>query len=189
MRINPSVSMPEIPNAGNRNSLIITPSVRMDPSRSVEAPANKALHTSWSDSHHTAHNPISIAIPFSTRHPVQVIETTSHASHMDRRHVSTSRNGFLWKPVSENDGKLVVLLPQSITGKVKSASLYSSLPPNSETLIENGRFTGDTHNGGRSHFRFSKAGKEYPHQVFVVAELKDGSYTSFAVRGSGNRNN
>jgi hypothetical protein len=189
MRITPTVSLPEIPEVNMNTPLIIRPSVETDPRRPVKSPLKKELTTAWYENSPRAHTPISIAIPFSTRQAIQVIETNSHTSQIEKRHVSTSRNGFLWKPVSEHDGKLVVLLPQSITGKVKSASLHASLPPRTETLIEDGRFTGDTHNGGRSHYRFSKAGKEYPNKVFVVVELKEGSYTSFEVRGSANRNN
>ncbi|HMO18156.1 MAG TPA: hypothetical protein PKA63_11240 [Oligoflexia bacterium] len=102
--------------------------------------------------------------------------------------VSSSRNGFLWKPVSENNGRLVVLLPANLTGKVRSAAIYSSLPPSPENLIEDGKFSGDHQNGGRSHFRFSKPGGSYPNGSYVVAQLKDGSYTSFQIGNSSSRN-
>jgi hypothetical protein len=97
-------------------------------------------------------------------------------------------NGFLWKPISESDGKLVVLLPASQTGSVSYAELYSSLPPSEETLLEKGRFSGDTHNGGRAHFRFSKPGGAYPDGAYVVATLFDGSQVSFQINDSSGRN-
>ncbi len=94
---------------------------------------------------------------------------------------------FLWKPESERDGNLVVLLPSSLTGNVSSAAIYSSLPPSADTLIETGRFTGDDHNGGRAHFRFSESGGEYPDGSYVVATLKDGSTAEFQISNTSER--
>lgn len=123
----------------------------------------------------------------STNGNQQIIRPT-YNSYSSQNQINTSRNGFLWKPQSENDGKLVVLLPPQLTGKVQSASIHSSLPPDSNNQIEGGRFSGDTHNGGRSHFRFSKSGASYPDNAYVVAQLKDGTFTSFQIKNSGSRN-
>ncbi|MCB0334123.1 MAG: hypothetical protein KDD55_11525, partial [Bdellovibrionales bacterium] len=72
---------------------------------------------------------------------------------------STAGSGeFLWKPVSESDGKLVVLLPSELRGNIDTVSIYASLPADNSSLIEEGNFTGDDHNGNRPHFRFSQAG-------------------------------
>ena len=49
--------------------------------------------------------------------------------------------GFLWKPVSEGDGNLVVLLPSSLRGKVSGAEIRKG-----GSTLEKGRFSGDTHN-------------------------------------------
>lgn len=112
----------------------------------------------------------------------------AHASGISGRGtVTANRQGFLWKPVSESDGKLVVLLPPGLTGQVASAGIYSSLPPSGETLIEKGRFSGDSANGGRAHFRFSKPGGAYADGVYVVAHLKDGSIVKFRVGESSQR--
>ena len=100
---------------------------------------------------------------------------------------SASGNGFLWKPVSDSNGKLVVLFPPNLSGDIISAGIYSKLPASYENLIEEGKFSGDG-NGNRSHFRFSKPGSSYPDGVFAVAQLKDGSQATFKVEDSASRN-
>lgn len=97
-------------------------------------------------------------------------------------------NGFLWKPISDSDGKLVVLLPPSLTGSVASASIYQTLNDGSAVKVEDGRFAGDSHNGGRAHFRFSKPGSAYAAGVEIIATLNDGSSVSFSIANPGSRN-
>ena len=95
--------------------------------------------------------------------------------------------GFLWKPVSDSNGKLVVLFPPNLTGEIVSAGIYSKEPASYENMIEEGKFSGDG-NGGRSHFRFAKPGSAYPDGVIVVAQLKDGSQATFKIGDSSSRN-
>jgi len=99
-----------------------------------------------------------------------------------------SSSRFLWKPVSESNGKLVVLLPSNLSGQIESAAIYSSLPPTEKNVIEKGCFSGDQANGGRAHFRFSKPGGQYPDQAYVVARLKDGTIAKFKIGESSSRN-
>ena len=101
---------------------------------------------------------------------------------------SNHGNGFLWKPVSESNGNLVVLFPPNLTGTISSAGIYSSLPPSNENLIEQGDFSGDSHNGGRAHFRFSKPGGFYPDGVYVIAQLANGETATFEIENSSHRN-
>ncbi len=84
--------------------------------------------------------------------------------------------GFLWKPISDSDGKLAVLLPPSFAGLVASARL---LGPNGDE-IESGRYGGNG-NGGREHFRFSQPGGNYPQGVVVEALLKSGEKVLFKI--------
>jgi len=81
--------------------------------------------------------------------------------------------GFLWKPISETDKKLVVLLPKSISQNVSSVALYSSLPATSASLIETGTPAGIA-NEDRAHFRFKKQGRSYDDGIYVVVTLKSG---------------
>jgi hypothetical protein len=89
--------------------------------------------------------------------------------------------GFLWKPKSESNGKLVVLLPGSLRGKVSGASISGSFGS------ENGSFAGDTHNGRRPHYRFSKSGGSYGSNIRVTARTSSGT-KSWTVPNGGSRN-
>jgi len=90
--------------------------------------------------------------------------------------------GFLYKPVSESDGKLVVLLPPRLSGLVKGLTLIG---PNGE-VIEQGRYTGNG-NGGREHFRFSKPGAQYPDGLTVQATLATGELVRYIIRETSER--
>lgn len=96
-------------------------------------------------------------------------------------------DGFLWKPKAERDGNLVVLLPPGLTGSVANAAIYSSLPPNSQNFLEEGRYA-NIGNGNRTHFRFSKPGDRYPDGAYVVARLTDGSSVAIQIGESSARN-
>jgi hypothetical protein len=62
--------------------------------------------------------------------------------------------GFLWKPVSESTGKLVVLLPRNIRGgRVTVIKPDNTRVSGNMTIIAN---------GGREHFRFSEPGSAFP---------------------------
>lgn len=64
--------------------------------------------------------------------------------------------GFaLWKPDSESDGKLVVLLPAHWPQPE-----YCEVLRRNETW-ERMHYDGSDHNGNRHHFRASKPGQEY----------------------------
>jgi hypothetical protein len=89
--------------------------------------------------------------------------------------------GFLWKPISESDGKLVVLMPSHLTGKIKSLSLRDS----SGQELEEGRFSGNA-NGGRDHFRFGLAGKDYNDATLHVA-LRTGDLFTILIDDPGSR--
>lgn len=107
--------------------------------------------------------------------------STSTASLGDATHTPSGNtidggNGFLWKPVSESDEKLVVLLPAEMTDQVLQVVLKDS---NDET-VEEGRSTG-VHNGGREHFRFDKPGGGYPNDVTVEVTLSDGSVQTYKI--------
>jgi hypothetical protein len=95
--------------------------------------------------------------------------------------------GFLWKPVSESDGNLVVLLPTDLKGLIDRVEIHTEVPPTEETKVAEGRFAGDTHNGGRAHFRFDKPGADYGDNIHLVCYKDDGSYVSWAIGNGGDR--
>lgn len=81
-------------------------------------------------------------------------------------------DGFLWKPVSQNQGRLAVLLPAQLTGKIDHLLLRDE----SGKEIERGTFTSDgSGETGRTKYSFQKTGVNYSKNVTVEALLLDGS--------------
>jgi len=89
---------------------------------------------------------------------------------------------FLWKPVSESDGNLAILLPSYLTRQIQDVEVRTK----DGERIEEGRYSG-VHNGGREHFRFSKSGGAFPPGSQVVIRLKDGSQQTVTVENTGSR--
>lgn len=121
----------------------------------------------------------------SEKAPVRSLDTPSNAAATASAGTTGSEAsgaGFLFKPVSESDGKLVVLLPPRLAGLVKGLSLVG---PNGE-VIETGRYTGNG-NGGRDHYRFSRSGGQYPDGVMVQATLATGELVRYTIRESSQR--
>lgn len=92
--------------------------------------------------------------------------------------------GFLWKPQSESDGKLVILLPSSMNATTVHS--LSVIDPKNGSVIEAGRFAG-IGNGARLHFRFSKSGASYPDGSMVLVNFSDGSSARISVADSSKR--
>jgi hypothetical protein len=90
---------------------------------------------------------------------------------------------FLWKPVSDKDGKLAILTPPRLTGKIKNVVILS---PDKTKILGKGNFSG-VGNGDREHFRFSKPGEQYPDKSIVMITLKDGSTQHVPIRESSAR--
>ncbi len=91
-----------------------------------------------------------------------------------RRSRKSSINGqgqFLWKPKSEKDGKLAILLPKQYTGKVVSVEVMG---PDGQQRLAQGKPSG-VGNGDREHFRFNSPGEAFPDRSVVRVTLKDGS--------------
>lgn len=78
-------------------------------------------------------------------------------------------NTFLWKPASDNDGCLVILLPASVNA--------SGVTVNGEA---HKAYTGRA-NGNRQHYRFRKPGASYGVNVAVVAKLTAGGVKTWTV--------
>ena len=77
--------------------------------------------------------------------------------------------GFIWKPVGEHSGKLVVVLPPQYTSRPVAAVYITSAGGD---FLDGSAYTGVA-NGGRRHYRFAKKGREYGADVRVVAEITD----------------
>lgn len=90
--------------------------------------------------------------------------------------------GFLFKPTSESDGNLVVLLPSRLTGLVSGLSIVG---PDGQ-VTESGRYRG-IGNGGREHFRFSKPGGQYANGSTVQAKLITGEIVRYLISNTSQR--
>jgi hypothetical protein len=88
---------------------------------------------------------------------------------------------FLWKPQSDKDGKLAILLPSPLVGKVDSVSVVS---PNGSS--QKGSYAG-VGNGSREHFRFTKPGGDFQDGSKVVITMKDGSLKEVSISDSSAR--
>lgn len=98
-------------------------------------------------------------------------------------HVSEpGAGGFLFKPVSDSDGKLAILLPPKLSGLVSGVRL---LGPNGD-LLEAGRYAGNG-NGGRDHYRFSRPGGGYPDGLTVELTLKTGELVRYIIQETSKR--
>ncbi|MCB0317327.1 MAG: hypothetical protein KDD56_01120 [Bdellovibrionales bacterium] len=84
--------------------------------------------------------------------------------------------GFLWKPESESDGNLVVLLPSEFNDLVSSVVLTHE-----DKVLDEGRFAGNEHNGSRGHYRFGKSGGDYPDGLKVEVRFDDGTIVKYDI--------
>lgn len=100
-----------------------------------------------------------------------------------RTTLAKSNGEFLWKPKSDKDGKLAILLPKSLTGDVMEVQVMSA---NGTKVLAQGKPSG-VGNGDREHFRFTKAGNEFPDGSLVVITLKDGSQRTVTIKETSDR--
>jgi len=95
--------------------------------------------------------------------------------------------GFVWKPRSESNGRLVVLFPAEFRGRHSGMAIHRGNPPRASNKIEDGVFSNETHNGGRVHYRFSKTGAAYGGNLYATLYLKDGGTVSYFIPNGGGR--
>lgn len=84
--------------------------------------------------------------------------------------------GFLWKPISESTGNLVVLLPHSTYRRTEGTATISG-----DFGTESAPMRGEDDNGNRPHFYFSRPGAAYGGNITVQAPLTDGTIFSTVV--------
>jgi hypothetical protein len=90
---------------------------------------------------------------------------------------------FLWKPASDKDGKLAILLPSRMTGKVKSVKV---LDAKGEKTLATGKYSG-VGNGDREHFRFTKSGSQFPKGAMVEITLSSGEKRRVTIENTAQR--
>lgn len=85
-------------------------------------------------------------------------------------------DGFLFKPTSDSDGNLVVLVPPKYAHRVQSLQIVDI----SGNVVADGQSEGYG-NGGREHFRFNRPGRKLPPNVTVELRLDDGSRVAYQI--------
>lgn len=117
--------------------------------------------------------------------PTPTEEPSAEVS-LTKRKLGSSLKGsgeFLWKPISDKDGKLAVLLPKSLTDSVSEVAIVSA---DKKRVLQRGRFSG-VGNGDRTHFRFSKPGGEFPDGSIVWIKLKNGGARHVVIKDTAAR--
>lgn len=94
-----------------------------------------------------------------------------------------SNGEFLWKPASDKDGKLAILLPKGLTGRAKGVEILS---PDGSSVLAKGKYAGNG-NGDREHFRFNKPGGEFPDGSIVIITMRDGTKQQVAIKETSSR--
>jgi hypothetical protein len=119
----------------------------------------------------------------SEKAPERSVDEASNSKVMNIPGAPTAGDqGFLYKPVSDSDGKLAVLLPSRLSGLIAGVQLFDP----AGKLLDSGRYGGNG-NGGRDHYRFSKAGGSYPDGVSVEVSLKTGEKLRYVIGDSSQR--
>ncbi len=94
--------------------------------------------------------------------------------------------GFLWKPKSDSNGNLVVLLPAEISNAISSVVLKDLNGNALETGVFSALANPDD-KGERAHYRFSKAGGSYGSSVVVEATLNNGEVYTYQINNTSER--
>lgn len=110
----------------------------------------------------------------------------------------TGSGNFLWKPVSENDGKACVILPCEY--RLDSVNDPWRTAPNAKVIesirIEGGDRDGDTprtsywpegRNGNRIHNRMKAKGEDFGKGFDVVVTTKDGACKAWRIKDGAKR--
>ena len=86
-------------------------------------------------------------------------------------------DGFLFKPISQNERKLAVLLPESMAYNIDKVILRDA----EGKAVERGRFTSYGDTGTRAKYVFSKQGGSYPKDISIEVHGLDGKVTKYQI--------
>jgi DNA-directed RNA polymerase subunit K/omega len=171
----PTVAMEEMEAAILSARMIIkeldTGEKEMPQKTLAERPNDSSRHQLGANTHSSALNHETPSMPSNDN-----IGSVQSGAKVSIHSPSDGPGGFLFKPISESDGKLVVLLPAMLTQKIEQVLLRDK----AGNELERGRMAG-VHNEGREHFRFSKAGPAYPSDLTVEVRMHDGSIRHYKI--------
>ena len=154
-----------------------TSSAEIAPAVAEQAPtATTEISTQTPPTTATAPEPVAPPAPEPIVETTPQVEVSAEASTPATRSIDLGEllgktGGFLWKPVSDKNGDLAILIPKQLTGKVKEVQILNREGTKS---IAKGKYSG-VGNGNREHYRFTKPGSGYPDGAIVLIKLEDGT--------------
>ena len=86
-------------------------------------------------------------------------------------------NGFLFKPISENQKTLAVLLPEVYKGMVAGVTVLDA----EGNVLDSGTSTGYGDDGTREKFSFTKTGGDYGDNLTVNVSFMDGTRADYFI--------
>lgn len=92
-------------------------------------------------------------------------------------------DNFLYKPVSNNEGTLAVLLPAAFKNMVTGVVLKDQ----AGQILDEGHSTGFGDTGEREKFAFGKPGGDYPDNLTVEVQFADGTTQGYLIPDSSQR--
>jgi len=165
---------------------LVIPSFANETEQTTATPTVGASSTTTDNSAAAATPPGTATLPLDSQEEIPDLAQTGPAATAKQYEIGSKLRGsgqFLWKPVSDKDGNLAILIPSKLTGKIKSVVVLS---PDKSKVLGRGSYSG-VGNGNREHFRFSKSGGEYPDKSIALVTLKDGSKQYVTIRDSSSR--
>ncbi len=111
--------------------------------------------------------------------PVQSVPVQSESAALAAGSYS---DGLIWKPASDTNGDVVIILDSYLKDNIDSVTLHDS---NGNTLEEKGVARSDDRE--RSIIFFNRPGAEYPDNMTVRVSLKDGDTIQYLVANPSKR--
>ena len=99
---------------------------------------------------------------------------------VSRSDVSAQPSGFIWKPISDLNGKLAIAFPANLSGQILNVALVEE-GLTSDTVVETLTFSGNL-DDGRPVFRGQLPGANYPAPVVLVRQSTSSENTCIDVR-------
>lgn len=139
---------------------------------------------------HVAKAPVATATPSPSASPsptssASVSGSVQRVSCNGTSNVENQESGFVWKPVSDSDGKLAVLFGSGRAGKIASVTFVESTATG-DVVLETLKFAYNS-NGNRPTYRAKKSGGSYPAGVIMVRQDGSGFKECIKVSNPGKR--
>lgn len=113
-----------------------------------------------------------------TNTPVHIVSPGTVSNHRP-----TGPQDFLWKPYSDSDGNLVILLPTAFADDALSVEVLSA----DGKILATGKLVG-YFSDSRPIFRFTKPGASFPAQCVVQIVMRDGGIKRITIGNPAERN-